>query len=228
MTAHWIDITADGFSGYLSLPPTGRGPGIVLLQEIWGVNEHIRAVADQYAQDGYVVLAPDLFWRLERRVDLAYDEAGSARARQLLQTVDGAQAAADVAAAVGLLRARPEVTGRVATLGYCFGGQMAFRAAALAQADAAVCYYGGGIAGHLALAPRLDMPILFHHAALDTLIPPDAVAAIKAAFSDQGKAVFLDYPGVGHGFNCWGRPSYAQKAAALAHGLTLEFLSQHL
>ena len=89
MTAHWIDITADGFSGYLSQPPTGRGPGIVLLQEIWGVNEHIRAVADQYAQDGYVVLAPDLFWRLERRVDLAYDEAGSARARQLLQTVAG-------------------------------------------------------------------------------------------------------------------------------------------
>ena len=71
MTAHWIDIAADGFSGYLSLPPTGRGPGIVLIQEIWGVNEHIRAVADQYAQDGYVVLAPDLFWRLERRVDLA-------------------------------------------------------------------------------------------------------------------------------------------------------------
>ena len=97
MNAHWIDIsTARGetFSGYLSLPPTGRGPGIVLIQEIWGVNEHIRTLADQYALDGYVVLAPDLFWRLERRVDLAYDEAGSARARQLLQTVDGTQAAA--------------------------------------------------------------------------------------------------------------------------------------
>ena len=149
MNAHWIDIsTARGetFSGYLSLPPTGRGPGIVLIQEIWGVNEHIRTLADQYALDGYVVLAPDLFWRLERRVDLAYDEAGSARARQLLQTVDGTQAAADVAAAVDVLRARPEVTGRVATLGYCFGGQMAFRAAALARAEAAVCYSGGGIA----------------------------------------------------------------------------------
>lgn len=231
MNAHWIDIaTARGeaFSGYLSLPPTGRGPGIVLIQEIWGVNEHIRALADQYALDGYVVLAPDLFWRLERRVDLAYDEAGSARARQLLQTVDGAQAAADVAAAVGLLRARPEVSGRVATLGYCFGGQMAFRAAALARADAAVCYYGGGIANNLDLAPRVGMPILFHHAGLDALIPQDAVAAIKAAFAGQGNAVFLDYPGVDHGFNCWGRPRYDQKAAALAHGLTLEFLSQHL
>ncbi len=228
MTAHWIDITANGFSGYLSLPPAGRGPGVVLIQEIWGVNEHIRAVADQYALDGYVVLAPDLFWRLERRVDLAYDEAGSARAFELLQTVDLAQAAEDVAAAVRMLRGRPEVAGKVGTLGYCFGGQMAFRAAALAQADAAVCYYGGGIAANLGLAPRVTMPILFHHAGLDSLIPPDAVAAIKAAFADHGDAVFLDYPGVGHGFNCWGRPSYAQKAAALAHGLTLEFLSQHL
>ena len=231
MNARWIDIaTARGerFSGYLSLPPTGRGPGIVLIQEIWGVNEHIRALADQYAQDGYVVLAPDLFWRLERRVDLAYDEAGSARARQLLQTVDGAQAAADVAAAVDGLRGRPEVTGRVATLGYCFGGQMAFRAAALAQADAAVCYYGGGIANHLDLAPRVTMPILFHHAGQDALIPPDIVAAITAAFAGRSNAVFADYPGVGHGFNCWGRPNYDQQAAALAHGRTLEFLARHL
>lgn len=231
MNARWIDIaTARGerFSGYLSLPPTGRGPGIVLIQEIWGVNEHIRALADQYALDGYVVLAPDLFWRLERRVDLAYDEAGSARARQLLQTVDGAQAAADVAAAVDGLRGRPEVTGRVATLGYCFGGQMAFRAAALAQADAAVCYYGGGIANHLDLAPRVTMPILFHHAEQDALIPPDMVAAIKAAFAGRSNAVFADHPSVGHGFNCWGRPNYDQQAAALAHGRTLEFLARHL
>lgn len=231
MNAHWIDIaTARGehFSGYLSLPPTGRGPGVVLIQEIWGVNQHIRALADQYALDGYVVLAPDLFWRLERRVDLAYDEAGSARAFELFRAVDTAQAAADVADAVSTLRGRTEVTGKVGTLGYCLGGQMAFRAAALAQADVAVCYYGGGIANHLDLAPRVTMPALFHHAELDALIPQDAVAAIKAAFAGQRNAVFLDYPGVDHGFNCWGRPRYNQKAAALAHGLTLEFLSQHL
>lgn len=231
MNAHWIDIiTARGehFSGYLSLPPTGRGPGVVLIQEIWGVNAHIRALADQYALDGYVVLAPDLFWRLAPRVDLAYDEAGSARAFELFRAVDTAQAAADVADAVATLRGRPEITGKVGTLGYCLGGQMAFRAAALARADAAVCYYGGGIANNLGLAPRITMPILFHHAELDALIPQDAVASIKAAFAGQGNAVFLDYPGVDHGFNCWGRPRYNQKAAALAHGLTLEFLSQHL
>ena len=231
MNACWIDIaTARGetFSGYLSLPPTGRGPGIVLIQEIWGVNEHIRALADQYALDGYVVLAPDLFWRLAPRVELAYDEAGSARAVELYRAVDTAQAAEDVASAVATLRGRPEVAGKVGTLGYCLGGQMAFRAAALAQADAAVCYYGGGIANHLDLAPRVTMPILFHHAEQDALIPPDMVAAIKAAFAGRSNAVFADYPGVGHGFNCWGRPNYDQQAAALAHGRTLEFLARHL
>ena len=231
MNARWIDIaTARGetFSGYLSLPPTGHGPGIVLIQEIWGVNTHIRALADQYALDGYVVLAPDLFWRLAPRVDLAYDEAGSARAFELYQTVDTTQAAEDVASTVGFLRGRPEVTGRVGTLGYCLGGQMAFRAAALAQADAAVCYYGGGIAGHLDLAPRVTMPILLHHAGQDALIPPETAAQVKAAFAGRNNAVFADYPGVGHGFNCWGRPNYNQKAAALAHGRTLEFFARHL
>src|SRR5258707_14467501 len=92
--SRWIDIEGtqgENFSGYLSLPPSGRGPGIVLVQVIWGVNEHIRAVADQYALDGYVVLAPDVFWRLEPRVDLDYDEAGTAKAFELYQKVDTAQ-----------------------------------------------------------------------------------------------------------------------------------------
>ena len=232
MNASWIDIpTPDGqqFGGYLSLPPTGHGPGIVLVQEIWGVNEHIRAVADQYALAGYVVLAPDVFWRLNPRVDLAYDEAGTRQAFGYYQTVDTAQAAADVAAAVALLRSRPDVSGKVATLGYCLGGQLAFRAAALSQADAAVCFYGGGIDQHLALAGQITQPILFHYAGNDDHIPQTAVAAVKAAFAGKNNAVFCDYPGVGHGFNCWGRRAvYNQPAAALATGRSLQFLAEHL
>ncbi len=87
MNASWIDIQStngDSYSGYLSLPPRGTGPGLVLIQEIWGVNEHIRTVADQYALDGFVVLAPDVFWRQEPRVNLAYDEAGTKRAFELM------------------------------------------------------------------------------------------------------------------------------------------------
>ena len=159
MNSRWIDIqTAQGetFSGYLTLPPTGSGPGIVLVQEIWGVNEHIRAVAEQYALDGYVVLAPDVFWRLSPRVDLAYDDAGTQQAFGYYQRVDTALAAADVAAAVATLRQLPQVTGKVATLGFCLGGQLAYRAAALSQADAAVCYYGGGIHDQLAAMPSVN------------------------------------------------------------------------
>jgi len=232
LNSRWIDITAaqgETFSGYLSLPPTGKGPGIVLVQEIWGVNEHIRAVADQYALAGYVVLAPDVFWRLEPRVDLNYDEAGTARAFELYQKVDTALAASDVASALTTLRGLPEVTGKVATLGFCLGGQLAYRAAAIGQPDAAVAYYGGGIHLHLDVADKITKPILLHYAEQDGHIPQSAVAEVKARFADKPNATFFDYPDADHGFNCWGRTAvYNQRASALALGRTLEFLSQHL
>ena len=231
MQSKWIEIAGAGgeaFGGYLSLPPTGRGPGIVLIQEIWGVNTHIRAVADQYALDGYVVLAPDIFWRLEPRVDLAYDEAGTAKARGFLQRVDLELATDDIGRAVDVLKAMPAVSGKVAALGFCIGGQLAYRAAATGKPDAAVAYYGGGIQGQLQLAERIANPILFHYAGLDALIPQTAVEAVKACFAGRDNASFFDYPEADHGFNCWGRPAYRQRAAALAHGRTLQFLAQHL
>lgn len=231
MDAKWIDIPTvetEGFTGYLSLPPKGKGPGIVLIQEIWGVNSHIRAVADQYALDGYVVLAPDLFWRQQRRVDLDYDEAGVASAFALRQQIDDAQAGADMAAASEYLKSLPEVVGGIAAMGYCLGGQMAYRCAAAGKVDAAVSYYGGGIQGCLELAEKIMQPILFHYAGLDKMIPPEAVESVKGAFGGRDNATFFEYPDADHGFNCWGRPAYNQRSAALAHGRTLEFLSEHL
>ncbi|NLZ40873.1 MAG: dienelactone hydrolase family protein, partial [Comamonadaceae bacterium] len=143
--SQWIDI-APGCAGCLALPPAGRGPGIVLFQEIFGVNAHIRAVAEQYALDGFVVLAPDIFWRQAPRVDLGYEGADRQRAFALMQAYTPAQASADIAAAVAALRARPEVGGaRVGALGYCMGGRMAYLAAAGTDVDAAVAFYGGGI-----------------------------------------------------------------------------------
>lgn len=231
MNASWIDIpTRDGqqFQGYLSLPPTGRGPGIVLLQEIWGVNHHIRSVADQYALSGYTVLAPDVFWRIEPRIDLDYNEAGNQRAFALAGEVDRDQATLDIADAVDCLKARDEVDGKTAVLGFCLGGQLAFRTAATGKPDAAVCYYGGKTVNYLGEAERITQPIMFHHGDLDNSIPADDVAAIKAAFSGRNNAEFFEYPDAGHGFNCWGRSLYNQSAAALAHGRSLEFLARHL
>ena len=125
MTASMINIDSrDGktFQGYLALPPTGNGPGIVLIQEIFGVNAHIKAVADQYALDGYVVLAPDLFWRQQPGVELGYTEADFGAAMGLMQKMDFSLAVQDLAATVSALRQRSECSGKVASLGYCMGG----------------------------------------------------------------------------------------------------------
>ena len=231
MNASWIDIpTADGqtYQGYLSLPPTGSGPGIVLLQEIWGVNHHIRTVADQYALSGYTVLAPDVFWRIEPRIDLDYNEAGNERAFGLAKTVDRDQAVLDVADAVDCLKTRSDVSGGTAVLGFCLGGQLAYRVAATGKPDAAVCYYGGKTVNHLDEAERINQPILFHHGGLDKSIPPEDVTAIKAAFAGRDNAEFYEYADAGHGFNCWGRSLYNQSASALAQGRSLAFLADKL
>lgn len=216
------------FGAYLSLPPTGRGPGMVVLQEIWGVNAHIRAVADQYAADGFVVIAPDVFWRQESGVDLHYTETDTQKAYHLMQNLDAPNAVVDLVSSAKALRARPEVSGKIGAVGYCMGGRLAYRMAASGAVDAAVCYYGGGIQNQLDVAPSVQVPIQFHYAALDAHIPTDAVNAVKAAFAGHKDAVFHDYPGADHGFNCWGRPMYHQRAAALAHGRTLEWFAQHI
>lgn len=223
----WIDI-AVGFVGWLALPPAGRGPGLVLFQEIFGVNTHIRAVAEQYALDGFVVLAPDLFWRATPRVDLGYDGADREQALALMQGYAAGDALADVAAGVAALRARPEVAAaRVGALGYCMGGRLAYLAAAGTDVDAAVAYYGGGIHGQLERAAAIRCPVQFHYAGHDEHIPPAAVQKVREAMAGKTAEVHV-YAGAQHGFNCWARASYHVPSAALAHGRTLAFLAAAL
>ncbi|MDE1990478.1 MAG: dienelactone hydrolase family protein [Betaproteobacteria bacterium] len=229
--ARWVEIDSpDGgtFGAYLSLPPAGKGPGIVLVQEIFGVNEHIRAVADQFALDGFVVLAPDVFWRQQPRVELGYDEAGFVRGRALKSGLDFGQAVRDLSAAASVLRGRPELAGKVASIGYCMGGLLSYLFAASGRVDAAVCYYGAGIDAHLDQAEHIKCPMLFHVGEQDALISPAAVKAVSKAFAPKADAWVQTYPGVDHGFNCWARRMFNQAAAALARGRTLEFLSIYL
>lgn len=216
------------FNGYLSLPPTGRGPGLVLIQEIWGVNAHIRAVADQYAMDGYVVLAPDVYWRQQVGVDLAYDAQGTQIARQLMGALDMPLAVEDLKSSAKALRLRPEVTSKVGTVGFCMGGRLGFALAASGTVDSAVCYYGGGIQNMLDLAPQIHVPILFHYGDLDQHIPAQAVQEVRKAFSGRPNAHIHTYDQADHGFNCWERPAYKQQAAALARGRTLQWLADTL
>ena len=226
VNTQWIEI-APGYAGYLALPPAGTGPGLVLWQEIFGVNEHIRAVAEQYALDGFVVLTPDVFWRQAPRVELGYVGADRERAIALMGGYGAADALADIAAAVAALRARPELKGGVGSFGYCMGGRLAYLAAATAEVDAAVAFYGGGIHTQLDRAAAITCPIQFHYAQLDDHIPPTAVDSVRQAFVGKPAEVHV-YPGAMHGFNCWARASYHAGSAALAHGRALSFLAQAL
>lgn len=230
VSTSWIPVagSAGSFDAYLALPPAGHGPGLLLVQEIFGVNAHIRAVAEQYALDGFVVLAPDLFWQQQPHVELAYSDDDMKRARALMGAADAAALQRDVGTAVAAMRARPEVGGgKVGAIGYCLGGRLAFEAAATAGVDAAVAYYGGGIQNQLDLVERIGCPLLLHYGAKDSHIPPPAVEQVTAATAGKGAEVHV-YPGAEHGFNCWARSSYDPSSAALAHGRTLQFLATHL
>ncbi|MDY7579331.1 dienelactone hydrolase family protein [Herbaspirillum sp. RTI4] len=229
-SSQWIEIdAADGkFGAYLALPHTGKGPGIILIQEIFGVNAHIRAVADQYAADGYVVLAPDIFWRAQPRVELGYAGEDWDKAVKLMQQTDFDKAVGDIALCGKTLRALPQLDGKVAIIGYCMGGMLAYNAAAKGLVDAAIAYYGGGIQNQLEKAASVKVPFQMHFGELDTHIPLAEVQKIGEKFTDNDNVEIHVYPLAEHGFNCSHRESYQQRAAALAHGNSLVFLGENL
>lgn len=225
----WIDLGSGGpFQGLLALPPAGKGPGLVLFQEIFGVNAHIQGVAEQYALDGFVVLAPDLFWRQEPKVQLGYEGDERARGIEMMKKLTGPELQDDIKASVTALRARPETSGRkVGAIGYCLGGRLAYAAAATTDINAAVAYYGGGIHDQLGLAASITCPMQFHYAQQDDNIPMTAVEKVRGAMTGK-QAEFFIYEGSHHGFNCWDRASYNPRSAAIAHGRSLAFLAERL
>lgn len=231
MTGSFIDIQAkDGgsFKGYLSLPPAGSGPGLVVLQEIFGVNEAIRATADYFAEEGYVVLAPDMFWRLEPMVELGYSEADFAKAFDYFGRFDFAKAVEDMTATVDHLKGMAEVTGKdgkqVAALGYCLGGKLAYLAAAHAGVDAAIGYYGVRIDQDLDLKDRITCPLLLHFGGADDHVPQDSVEKIQAAFADRDDVMINVYEGAPHAFANRFRETYDKPAASMAHSRTIALL----
>lgn len=199
--------------------PDGATAAVVIVQEIFGVNSHIRSVVDRYAEAGYHAIAPATFDRAERGVELAYDADGVERGKELAMGIGMEKAMIDVAAAV----AHVSTTGPVGIVGYCFGGSVAWLASAQLPVAAAVGYYGGFIPDSLGSAPLV--PTMLHFGELDAGIPLNKVALIEPAHPEVSVHI---YDGADHGFNCDVRASFHAEAADLARERTMAFLAEHL
>lgn len=229
MKGQWIEISAaDGgqFRSYLSLPPQGSGPGLVLCQEIFGVNEGIRELADLFAQEGYVVIAPDLFWRQQPGLELG--EADFQQAMAVAQRFDPQQGVRDIAACVAALRAHPACKGRIGVMGHCLGGRLAVLTAAAGVVDCAVSYYGVAIDTVLGQVGEIPVPMVLHFAGDDRLVKPEAVAAIRHHFAGRDDVQIHVYPGVDHAFANPARSSFNKQASDMAHTRTLALLRQQM
>lgn len=228
----YIDIpSADGgkFRGYLGLPPAGKGPGLVLAQEIFGINANMRTTAEMFAKDGFVTLVPDLFWRIEPNVELGYTEADWKRAFDFFGKFDVDKGMQDIQATLKVLRARPEVSGgKAGVAGYCLGGKLAYLAATRTDSDASVGYYGVMIDQALDEKKNIRKPLMLHFAEKDKFVPMEAIEKVKAGLAGMQGVEVYSYPNVDHAFARFEGDHYDKAAADLANGRTLAFLRKHL
>jgi carboxymethylenebutenolidase len=218
--------TPDGeFDAYVAKPATGSGPALVVIQEIFGVNQVMRDLTDRYARAGYLALCPDLFWRIEPGIDITdRSEAEWKRAFELFNAFDVDAGVKDIAATIAHAR-QMNGGGKVGAVGFCLGGLLAFLTATRTDADASVAYYGVGIENRLAEADKLAAPLMLHIAAEDQFVPKPAQAMIEAALKNHPQITLYTYPGRDHAFAREGGEHYDAGDAALAEKRTLEFFA---
>ncbi len=228
------DITINGkdgsFTGYLAAPPSGKGPAIVVIQEIFGVNPWVRSVADWYAAQGFMALAPDIFWRMKPGVQL--DPTVDAQLQEgfgYYQKFDVDKGVEDIQATIDTLRRLPGCTGKVGNLGFCLGGLLSYLTAARTDTDASASYYGGGINTKLDEVAKIKAPTILHLAGSDSYIPQDAIDAIRAAVRDKSNISLHVYPGMPHAFCRANDPRHFNaEACALAHGRSVDLFRSAL
>jgi carboxymethylenebutenolidase len=209
------------FGAYHAEPSRGTQASVVVIQEVFGVNSHIRSVADDFATQGFHSIAPALFDRVEPGVELGYDGPDTQRGMGMAMKIGVDNALKDVAAAIAYSRTDLGCA-KVGVVGYCFGGSLAWLAATRLSPAAAVGYYGGRIAQYAAERP--GCPVLLHFGARDPHIPGSEIDKIRAHYPEL--PVYM-YP-AGHGFNCDQRKDYEPHSAKLARERTLEFLRKYL
>lgn len=226
-----IEVKTEGgaFAAYLAKPASGKGPGIVVIQEIFGVNRNVREICDDLAAAGYFALAPDLFWRIEPGVDITdQSEAEWAKAFDLFGKFNADLGITDIAATVTALKAVPGVSGKIGAVGHCLGGLLAYLTAARTDVDATVSYYGVNIASVLGEAAKISKPILLHVAEKDQFVPAEAQKQMADALGPNKNATMVSYAGQDHAFARIGGAHYNAGAALAANASTAAFFASHL
>lgn len=222
--------TPDGdFGGYLASPSAGRGPGIVVIQEIFGVNGFVRETADSFAARGFFALAPDLFWRIKPNIQLTdKTDAEWKQAFDLMGKFNVDAGVKDIQATITHLRHLPGVSGKVGAVGYCLGGLLAYLSATRTDSDASVSYYGVNLDKMIGEVKNVRHPLLLHIAEADEFVPPDARKKILEGVAGNPLITAHVYPKMNHAFARMGGAHYDQANAELANGRTATFFRQHL
>jgi carboxymethylenebutenolidase len=226
----YVEIaTLDGvgrFKAWLAEPEGAPKGAIVVIQEIFGVNEGIRRKADHWASLGYIGIAPDLFWRLEPGIELDPDVPEQfQQALGLMQRFDQDQGIADIEATIRNGRARLAGGGKVGAVGYCLGGRLAFMTSSRTDVDATVAYYGVGLEGLMNEKHAIARPLMLHIAGADHFVTPDKQEAIHQGLDDHPKVTIHDYPGEDHGFAAEMGKRRSDAAAELADSRTEAFFA---
>jgi carboxymethylenebutenolidase len=224
-----VQVPGGAFDLSVWLPESGSGPGLLVIQEIYGVSDYIREVAADLAGLGYVVAAPDLFWRLEPGYQAHHDEEGLKRSLAMGSRFDAEQGVADAAAALDLLAALPEVEGGVGVIGFCLGGTIAYFLGAKGEPDVVVSFYGSGVPDNVEALERITVPVQFHFGGSDPFIPRDQVARVEQAAAGRPNVEMHVEEDAGHAFHNRKAPMFhVPEPAARAWQRTEEFLRRNL
>lgn len=230
MGEHISIKTPDGaFQAYVARPKADKAPAVVVIQEIFGVNQVMRDITDGLAGQGYLAICPDLFWRIEPDIDITdKSEAEWKRAFELFNAFDIDAGVTDIQATIQVIRADPGSTGKVGAVGFCLGGALAFLTATRTDVDAAISYYGVGIENRLAEADKLTRPLMLHIAEEDQFVPKQAQAMILQALKNHVGVEVHTFPGRDHAFARPGGEHYHEADAMLAGGRSLQFFERTL
>lgn len=229
------EITIKGpdgeFMAYVAEPEGGKGPGVLVIQEIFGVNQVMRDICDEFAARGYIAVCPDLFWRLEPGIQIT-DQTQEEwdKAFELMQKFDQDKGVEDLKATLAHIRQMDGCTGKVGTVGYCLGGKLVYMMACRSDADANVSYYGVGIEGLLDEAKNIRHPTMLHIAEEDGFVPKEAQKQIRHEMIEH-RSQYVEvhsYPGCDHAFAREGGANYNAEAAKAANSRTYDFFDAHL